>query len=1094
MYWSDLSRIFDLRIYPFKTMNHHLHIYKASAGSGKTFTLAVNYICMLIENPKEYRHILAVTFTNKATAEMKQRILGKLYGIAHNTEDAIPYFEEVKRVTGLDENTIRSHAAQALALLVHDYSLFRIETIDSFFQSVLRGLARELELGTGMTIELDTRKVISEAVDMLLRELKHNDATLSWIQNHISAEIEDGKPWNITDKLKGFATNIHNEDYQRQADALHCQLESDALIKDLRTTLGKQREMASKRIEKRATEFFALINDNGLTIDDFLNKKGGVCGYYIKIQKGEYSTELKGRALTASLEPNGWVGKTAPNRNVILSLASSTLIPHLIETHRICCECVPVINTCDIIRHHLDQLQLINIIHERVLGLNKEANRFLLADTCQMLSRMQTGDSAFVFEKLGYYIRHIMIDEFQDTSRMQWDNFFPLLLEGLSAGHNSLLVGDVKQAIYRWRGSDWRILNEEVTEVLKAYTPSETHHLDTNRRSKEEIVRFNNHLFERCNTILANLLGQQHANTLLHAYSDVAQKWCDGNSGGYVRITDVAPNDDESAKDAMCREVAALINELHQAGIRDEQIAILVRGNKQISYMVDYMARHHADIRIFSAEAYLLESSTAVNMLISALRWLADNGHRPALVQLALDYHRAVLADGIEPSQLLMLEAEGYGLPVAFIEQYAFLRQKPLYELAEELYRILNLETLTHEAGYVMAFFDRLLAYCSESAGDINELLAYWDDELHHAAIPAGAAEGIEAMTIHKSKGLEFHTVILPYCEWELNKYKSTLWVHSDDPLAGSLATIPIEYSAKMQESIFASEHDDERLKQVVDNYNLLYVACTRPRQNLFILKSAPKSDSKDDKKATDPTSINSVGTLISQALGMDGSTMLEFGDTEWNIKASRSQHNSNNKPQKQNKKLNPLEAEATPIAVSMHSAPLSVKFRQSNQSKRYIASTITDEESTQQHYLNQGLLLHEVFSMMRTAKDADSAIDQLIRRGIIDKKASQRIASIVHRALSHPQAADWFSGKYELFNECNIIFSGSDGQTHNLRPDRVMRNGERMIVVDFKFARPHQDHIEQVERYIELLHNMGHNHVEGYVWYGYDNKIIPVL
>lgn len=1073
-------------------MNHNLHIYKASAGSGKTFTLAVNYICMLIENPKEYRHILAVTFTNKATAEMKQRILGKLYGIAHNTEDAALYFDKVKEVTRLDEHTIRERAAQALALLVHDYSFFRIETIDSFFQSVLRGLARELELGTGMTIELDTRKVIGEAVDLLLRELKANDATLNWIQDYISTEIEEGKPWNITDKLKGFATNIYREDYQRQADALHQQLESTTLIKDLRSHLGKQREMSIRRIEQRATDFFDLIASRGLGVDDFANKEKGACSYYLKIRKGEYTTELKGRVLTASQDANGWTTKTAPKKQEILALADSMLIPHLIETHRICCECIPIINSCDIVRHHLDQLQLINVIHERVLGLNKEANRFLLADTCQMLSRMQTGDSAFVFEKLGYYIRHIMIDEFQDTSRMQWDNFFPLLLEGLSGGHNSLLVGDVKQAIYRWRGSDWRILNEEVNEALSDYA-AETHHLGTNRRSKEEIVRFNNRLFAHCNAELTTLLGQQQATPLLLAYSDVEQAWGEDSEGGYVRITNVAAEEDEPYKDAMCREVAAIIGELRESHLRDEQIAILVRDNAQIAYMVDYMSRHHADIRIFSAEAYLLEASTAVGMLINALRWINDSNHRAALVQLAIEYHRTILADGMEPAQVLDLAATGYGLPEAFATAGLALRQTPLYELAEHLYRLLGLKALAHEAGYVMTFFDRLLAYCGDSDGDISNFLTYWDDELHGAAVPAGSSEGIEAMTIHKSKGLEFHTVILPFCEWELNKYKSTLWVHSKDPLVGNLAILPIEYGSKMQASIFAPEHDEEFLKQVVDSYNLLYVACTRPRNNLFILKKGA-APAKDSKKTTDDTPpeepIKTVGCLIGKALKMGNATVMEFGDTSWKSQPQTTKPGGHDTPKQSS---NPLEATATPIEVAMYSEPLGVQFRQSNLSKRYITSTTRDNDTTQQHYIDQGLLLHEVFSMMRTAAEADSAIAHLMRQGLIDAKAQQRIASIVHRALQHPQAADWFSGKYELFNECNIIYPDDKGIAHNLRPDRVMRDGDRYIVVDFKFARPHNDHIEQVERYIDLLHDMGHTEVEGYVWYGYDNHIVKV-
>lgn len=1071
--------------------NHYLHIYKASAGSGKTFTLAVNYISMLIEKPDAYRNILAVTFTNKATAEMKQRIISKLYGIAHNTDDALPYLNKVKETTGLAEQIIRERARKALQLLVHDYGHFRIETIDSFFQSVLRGLARELDLGTGMTIELDTKKVISEAVDNLLRELKPNDATLQWITDYVIEEIGEGKQWNITDNLKTFARNIHNEDYQRHAETLRRQLKDTALIRTLRTNLRTERANAKRRIEERATDFFRIIKDYNLDIEDFAYGYTGPCSYYIKLSKGQYITELGSRAQAASESAEAWASKGASRRDEIIALAHSQLVDHINETQRICAECITVINSCELILYHLNQLQLINIIHDHVLQLNKEENRFLLADTCQMLSHMQTGDSAFVFEKLGYYIRHIMIDEFQDTSRMQWDNFFPLLLEGLSHGNKSLIVGDVKQAIYRWRGSDWRILNDELTHVLGNYTPSAAHRLDINRRSLAGIVSFNNKLFAECNNLFIELLGQQKATPLIQAYSDVEQKWNPENEGGYVRVRNVQHEEDETQADAMCREVAGIIGELRSAGVTDSQIAILVRSNKKISHMVDYMAKYHTDIHIFSAEAYLLEASTAVGMLISALRWVADEHHLPALIELAFDYHRYIKAGHISPAEVLSLADEGYGLPDEFITQHAQLRQTPLYELGEKLYRILGLEALTEETGYVMAFFDRLLKYCGDSTGDINDLLTYWDNELHATAIPGGAAGGIEAMTIHKSKGLEFHTVILPYCEWELNKHKGTLWVSSDDPLAAGLAAIPVMYTQKMPHSIFAAEYDDEELKQAVDNYNLLYVACTRPKCNLFILKSEEGRGKKEEgkkRKNTPPPAINTVSRLIGRALEMGDKDTLEYGTL-----VGGSPHKPPTTAATQ--RANRLEATAIPISVAMHSEPLSVKFRQSNLSRRYI-STVTDDTAaiTTQHYIEQGLLLHDIFSRMATAADAPNAIHTLQQSGLIATgKELDEITRIVHRALEHPQAAEWFSGKYQLFNECTILYPDAEGKVKQMRPDRVMSDGHRMIVVDFKFARPDREHHHQVVRYMEQLSAMGHTQVEGYVWYVYEGRVVPV-
>ena len=1060
-------------------VDHHLHIYKASAGSGKTFTLAINFIRMLIEHPDDYRHILAVTFTNKATAEMKQRILSKLYGIAYSTPDAKSYYNVIKETTKLPEETIRQRAREALHLLIHDYSHLRVETIDSFFQSVLRGLARELNLGTGMNIELDTRKVISDAVDIMLRELKPGDATLEWIVSYITDEIDDGQQWNITHDVKKFAANIHNESYQRKASELRQQLQTGKVLQPLRSHLITERAKAIHLIEERATDFFNLIERHGYTVDDFSNKTGGACGYYLKIQKGEYTTELSARAQAAANDAKGWVSASSKQYKEILDFANTYLVPHINETHRVCCQYVPVIYTCDLVTHHLNQLQLIDSIHDYILRLNKEENRFLLADTCQMLSHMRHGDSSFVFEKLGYYIEHIMIDEFQDTSRMQWDNFFLLLLEGLSRGKRSLLVGDVKQAIYRWRGSDWRILNQEVQTILQQYTSSTAIRLDTNRRSLQDVVKFNNMLFTECNTILANQLGEENARPLLQAYADVEQKFLSENAGGYVRISNITTEEKETETEAMCHAVAEHIIELRQAGIKDNQIAILTRTNTQIAHMVDYMGQHHPDIHLFSADAYLLETSVAVNMIIAALRWINDEQDL-SLLHLAIDYHHKILDNGLQPEDVIAMRNSAYGLPQALTQERLALQQTPLYELAEKLYRLLGLSSITYEAGYIMTFFDRLQQFCTDKPGNLIDFLHYWDDELHKAAIPAGNSEGIEAMTIHKSKGLEFHTVILPFCNWALNKYKGLLWVETDDPMMENLATIPISYSKKMTNSIFTKEHNEELLQQTVDNYNLLYVACTRPKCNLLILKPVEKNTSSKNKKTDD--NINTVGKLISRAINMNDD-VIEYG----NLCVSHPQIESDTTETKEN--INPFELQSTAIKVEMHSEELTAKFKQSNESKRYIP----EQEEENVMYMEQGLLLHEVLSRMSTATDITAAIDQLMQEGIInDANQRKSIEGIITHALQSPQAADWFSGKYELFNECSIIYK-QKSVAKIIRPDRVMRDGDRLIVVDFKFARPNSDHEKQVSNYVQRLQEMGYRHVEGYVWYAYANHIVPI-
>ena len=1059
------------------TNNHYLHIYKASAGSGKTFTLAVNFIRLLIEHPENYRHILAVTFTNKATAEMKQRILSKLYGIAHNLPDSEAYYNEVLHATGLDESLIRQRATQALEMLIHNYSLFRVETIDSFFQSVLRGMARELNLGTGMTIELDTKRIINEGVDLLLRELSADDPTLLWIERYIGNEIDEGKHWNITDSLKSFARNIHNENYQQQSDKLRIQLQDTDVIRVLRKQLIDEQRRAKQAIDTQVDSFFKELDNNSLTIEDLSYGASGVGGYYLKLRNGEYNTQFTSRTNEASLRPEAWASIKSPRRKEIIALASSTLMPHLNDTEKIRAHEAYTINTCDLVLRHLYQLQLINTIHERIQQLNRDENRFLLADTCRMLSQMQAGDSSFVFEKLGYYIRHIMIDEFQDTSRMQWKNFLYLLRESLSAGNESMLVGDVKQAIYRWRGSDWNILNDEVHRELRLYTPREAHRLATNRRSMREIVEFNNHLFNRCNTLLADLLGKEHATTLIHAYSDVEQQHKEKREG-YVRVADVTHEKGENADEAMCREVLQTIEGLLASGINENQIALLLRTNTQIQRIVDYMTVHAPTIHIFSADAYRLDASNAVNMLIDTLRWIADPEQSIALLQVAIRYHRTVLADGLAVATIIAMRTEGYGLPNALVTQHATLRQIPLYELAEQLYRTLQLHHIANEDGYLLAFFDYLSQFCTTMDGDIKDFIHYWDDELKSKAIPSGETNGIEALTIHKSKGLEFHTVIIPHCEWDLNKHSGILWIADKDIPYTTLATTPIPYSEAMKHSAFAEKYHEEYLQQIVDSYNLLYVACTRPKANLIILKSTAKSMVAKGK------AINNVAQLITSAIGSNSDGAVEFGTLVTSNKENNTTENG--------EKMNPLERSPHPLRVTMCSEELNVRFLQSNQAKRFMAQT--QEECTAPHAnLDRGLLLHALFAMIRTVDDAPKAISRMVREGIIGVAERHEIERIVHRALTQPQAAEWFSGSYEMFNECSILYRSDDGTVSRIRPDRVMSDGKHVIIVDFKFARERDEHHKQVRGYMQQLHQMGKTEVKGYLWYVYENRISEV-
>ena len=435
-----------------------LLVYKASAGSGKTFTLAVEYIKLLILNPRAYRQILAVTFTNKATAEMKERILSQLYGIWTEDPDSDAYLKRIIEETGKQTDEIRKSAGIALSYMLHDYSRFRVETIDSFFQSVMRNLARELELSPNLNIELNNSEVLSDAVDSMIEKLAPTSPVLAWLLNYIDERIADDKRWNVSEEVKSFGRNIFDEGYIEKGEGLRQKLiENPEIIKNYRRELKEMETEALEQMKGFYDQFEGELDGHALTADDLKNGSRGIGSYFRKLNNGILGDDIRNTTVEKCLsDEKNWAAKTSPRYEDILRLAADSLMPLLNEAEKFRSRNNKIVNSCRLSMQHLNKVQLLANIDEEVRQLNRENNRFLLSDTNALLHQLvKDGDSSFVFEKIGTNIRNVMIDEFQDTSRMQWGNFKLLLLEGLSQGADSLIVGDVKQSIYRWRNGEY---------------------------------------------------------------------------------------------------------------------------------------------------------------------------------------------------------------------------------------------------------------------------------------------------------------------------------------------------------------------------------------------------------------------------------------------------------------------------------------------------------------------------------------------------------------------------------------------------------------------------------------------------------------
>ena len=1077
-----------------------LLVYKASAGSGKTFTLAVQYIRQLIEDPYSYRRILAVTFTNKATTEMKERILSQLYGIATSLKSSDGYLKEIMKTSDKSVDEIRRAADTALKNIIHDYSRFRIETIDSFFQSVMRNLARELELGANMTIELNNGDVLSDAVDSMIEKLDRMSPTLYWLLEYIEERIADDKRWNVSSEIKDFGRNIFDEAYIEKGVTLREKLKDTKFIPQYRKKLQEKRESILDTMKGFNEHFQEILKANGLNPTDLKNGARGIGSYFNKIASGKLSNDVRNSTVEKCLEgAENWTTKTSPYKSTIISLADQVLIQILNDAESTRMSSNKVLNSCDMSLRYLNNLQLLMRIDSEVREQNLNHNRFLLSDTNALLhSIIREGDASFVYEKIGTTIDTVMIDEFQDTSRMQWENFHLLLEESLAQKEGSMIVGDIKQSIYRWRNGDWKILaglDKDRSFRLNSKT------LDTNWRSEANIIAFNNDIF----TSACKVLNERYkadegedCTQLLDAYSDVRQKTSKDTKEGYIKLSFLKNSEEHPYADTTMELLAEEVDSLVKKDIRVNDIAILVRKNKSIPAIADYFDKN-TPYRVVSDEAFRLDASLAVCMLIDGLRYISEPTDRIACARLAVAYQKEILKKDVDYNTVLLNSVEDY-LPAEFRLLQPELNLMPLYELLEKLFVIFRMDMIEEQDAYLCAFYDAVTEYMQNNSSELTSFLTYWSETLYARTIPSGEISGIRILSIHKSKGLEYHTVLLPFCNWKMENetFNHMLWCKINEADADKepfceLDLTPVNYSSAMAESYFSDSYREERLQLWVDNLNLLYVAFTRACKNLIVW-------CKDEQKDT-------VSKLLRESIDCMKEIKMTCNMPELDEEDEENKE-ENDEPivyeygeicisseKKKSDSTNRLVAIPEVVNIKIESLETEIDFKQSNRSADFIRGDEDEEENLRSQYIRQGQLLHTLFASIDTREDLPSAIERLLFEGVIESaEKAEEIRKVAERALNLEEVKDWYSGEWTLYNECSIIYNDEyndeQGKMQTRRPDRVMMKDDEVVVVDFKFGKKKPEYSTQVREYMFLLSEMGYADIKGYIWYVYSGEL----
>lgn len=1051
-----------------------LTIYKASAGSGKTFRLALEYIKLLMDDPKNYQHILAVTFTNDATGEMKKRILKQLNGLKRDDAASREFRDILMKETRIPATTIRQRAAEALSDILHDYTRFYIRTIDSFFQVIIKNLAHDLGLPPNQQIIIDNSDVLEKAVDRLIESLDEKSPFISGIRDLISQRVENDQRVDIARELKGFGGLIFNENFVKHRKDINKALENKEDIAAYNTLLYKE--------EKRLTaptnyveQFDRLLQQCHVRPTD-LNRVNSIYTFLRHVDARNFSK------ITATIDSyindeKKWRKNSSPEGTQ--QAVTETLLPFIQKARKDNIERCRQLNTVTLSRQHINQMRLLNALSRTVHELTSAANSFLLSDTPGLIHELVTKeDSPFIFEKTGTQLEHIMIDEFQDTSELQWENFNILLNECLAKGEGSLLVGDVKQSIYRWRNSDWNILNnmhDTPRTVLKK--------MDYNYRSDRKIIDFNNEVFTLILKTLADKIKDESPDDeefakLVKAYSDVLQH-CPARKPeqGYVNVQLFEGNAD-SGREWMQESVLLTIRSLREQGVNYSDIMILVRRKADIEEIASFLSKQLKDVTIISDDAFRLEASLALQALMAALHLVNNPDDKASLLTLASIYRKEIKGvpfdwQHIDSERLWTLLPETFE---TLCHSQSF-RMLPLYELLEKLMEQFNLGAIEKQDAYLFTFFDQVTQYLQNYPSDIMNFLTYWDETLRYVTAASNAADGIQIKTIHKAKGLEFHTVIIPYCQWSMDSSNAVLCPPVDPPLyekrsKGQSSTIPlllIDYGSKMQQSCYEDAYEKERMQQWVDNLNLLYVAFTRPKSNLFIL-------------GRNSARGYSVETLLKDALEKQLEKHEVTPSDDSKNKNCVYFYENGTLVASSNKETTEKESVISP-EIHIKSYSKTIMFRESNRSKDFIAEQ-TDATTTPNEYIERGKLLHKIFSSIRTTGDIQNILKSLEFEGVIGSgNMADDINTAITNLLKNKEAQAWFSDKWTVRNECNII-TWQDGKMEEKRPDRVMLGDKETIVVDFKFGTSRPEYEEQVRHYMHTLTEMGYPDVKGYLWY----------
>ncbi len=1008
---------------------------------------------------------------------MKDRILAYLDEFANGRPNELA--EELKKELKLDANTFQERSQDVQREILHNYSQFSISTIDAFFQRVIRSFTRESGLMGDYRLEIEQDLVLEEVIDDLIDELGSNKELTEWVVEFAKDSLENERAWDVRASLRQFAEQIFREEFKVIEDEIIKETNDHNFFKELKSKLWQTKNAFIGKVSKPAAEALRIIQDKGWDISEISYGKGsGMLTFFemFALQKSLKDMKEPGdRIQNYFTKAEKWPSKTTSRGAEIIATADKQLIPiinQLLDTYS---KEYKEALSAELVLRNMYVFGLIADISRKLREYKERNNMMLLADAPKFLNGViADSDTPFIYEKVGSFYRNFLIDEFQDTSGFQWKNFLPLLTNSLDQGNRSIVVGDVKQAVYRWRGGDLNLLQQQVEKQIGKERVN-TIELDTNFRSAAQIISFNNVLFKNAATLVKDITSGDLPEA---SFRDVAQKDFKKHEG-FVQVQFIQDAEDKSWFQLSMENIPKQLEQLQLMGIKLNDIAILVRKNSEgqqiaanlLQYKNSPLANPACRYDVISNESLRLDGASSVNLLLAAMRYMQFPEDSIARAQLSYEFARITKSD-LPLNEVFKVANQVFfenNLPEGFSKSKAWLKRLPLFELTETLIDIFKLGEVQGELAYLQAFQELVLEFYSREKNDVGAFLEWWEDNKHKKSLQvSGEVDAVQIVTIHKSKGLQFKYVLIPFCSWGMDHDSFNtplLWVNSQVSTFKDAGHLPVEYSSKLKESCFDDFYNEECVRSYLDNLNLLYVAFTRAEQALLVTAPHPKNRTMRGY---------SVAKLLMESIERDEGLKSHWDSNAllWKageLVAVREEKKSESK------------------TLSLDVYPVS-RWRDKLVIKRQSISYFEDS-AEQQEAVKRGIQMHAVLSRIQYTEDIPEILKAIVQEGLITEDEREPLNAQLSDLLTNTVINDWFTKSWTVKTEVPIILPGGDEN----RIDRLMIKDKKAIVVDFKTGVHSRDDLAQVKAYVNILRQMNFPDVEGYILYLRDREVINV-